>query len=117
MVNEVLIALQFCRGITAHILVPITGHGAVENVHRDIQDAVLRVLVLQDHLVHGALRKGLVEILGSHKVIGIEVALARGKKVQCGKQADAHGSHPFTAITGKGFCVLCLAIGAECPEK
>ena len=98
MVYEVLVTLQFCRGITAYIFVPITGHGTVENIHCYIQDTVLRVPVLKDNLVHGALGEGLVEVLGGHKIIGIEVALSCGKKVYCGKKADAGCGHPLASL-------------------
>ena len=88
MLYEVLVALKLGRGVAAHILVVVGRHGTVENVHREVQHAVLRVFVGLDHLVHGPLNEGLVEVLGSGEMAFVEVPLAGDEQVHQHKDAD-----------------------------
>ena len=117
MVYEVLVTLEFGGGIAAHVLVPVAGHGAVENVNREVQDAVLGILVLEDYLVYGAFGKGLVEVPGRCEVVGVEVALSNHEEVREGKEAYRNCRNPLSAKTGKFLCVSRLPLGKICPQK
>ena len=116
MLNEVLIALQFGRRIAAHILVMIGRNGRVEHVHREVQHPVLRVFIGLDHLVHGALGEGGVEVFGRGEMAGIEVTLSGSKKVHGHQQADADGGYPPSAHAGKCLGLGGLPLGRKGPD-
>ena len=98
MLDEVLVALQLGRGIAADVLVVVGRHGGVKNVHGEVQDTVLRVFIGLDHLVHGALGEGLVEVLGGGEVVGVEVALAYSEEVHQRQGADEHGGQLLASL-------------------
>ena len=95
--NQILIPLQLGRGIPAHILVVIAGHGGVEYVHGEVQYAVLRVIVVQDDLIHRPQGKGFVEVLGGGEMIGVQIAPAHHKEVRGTQHANEHGRQEFPA--------------------
>ena len=114
MLDEILVTLQLGRGITAHTLVVVGGNGGVEHIHREVQYAVLRVVIGQDHLVHGTLGEGLVEVLGRGEMVGVQVALAHGEQVQQHQQADSYRGHLFATQTGEQ---LGGSLGQEGPQE
>ena len=115
--DKVLIPLQLGRRIATHILVVVGGHGGVENVHREVQDAVVGVCIGLYHLVHRALHEGFAEVLGGGEMVRVEVALAGGEKICQDKEADEQNRYPAAPEAGKGLGVLRLPLGREGPEK
>ena len=116
MFDQVLVALQLGRGIAAHALVMVGGDGGVEHVHREIQHAVLRVLVGLDDLVHRTLGEGFAEVLRGGEMVAVEVALAHYEKVHREQEADAGGGHPSAAQPGEGLRVIGLSLGRKAPH-
>ena len=117
MLDEVLVALQLGRGIAAHRLVVVGRYGRVENVHREVQDAVLRVLVGLDNLVHWPLGEGFSEILGRGEMVCVEVALVGDEEVGGAEDANHDGSHPFAPESGELLRVLRLSLRQIGPKE
>ena len=107
--DEILVPLEFRRGVTAHALVVVRGDGGVEHVDAEVQDPVGRIRVGLDHLVHGTLGERFAEVLRGGEMVGVQVAFAGGEKVHRDEGADSHAGDEF-AVTGR-------ILGQKGPEE
>ena len=94
--SEEILEQMFANGMTGM---------RINLVNREVQYAVLRVVIGQNNLVHRPLRKGFVEVLGGGEMIGVKVTLANRKQVDGRECADCDGGYPGAAF------------GAICPQQ
>ena len=100
--NEVLIALHLHRAVAADVLVPIARMGIIEDIDRQVEDAVVESRIGQNRLVHRPFRKLSVEILRRDEVVGVQVALSDGEHVQQHQCGDC-GSCGISSVTYIGI--------------
>ena len=115
MLNQVLIPLELGRGVAAHVLVVVGGHGGIEHIHREVQNTVLRVCIGLYHLIYRARDEGFVKVPRGGEVAGIEVTLAGSKQIGQDKQADKHNRYGAATEAGESLGVLRLPLGQEGP--
>ena len=88
--------------IAAHSLV-IVGRRVIAHVI-DIDYAVMRVFVGQNHLVSGRFLYGLRAIIRLREIIIVEVALVLGPHVAQTEHPEGHAKHPAASKPHTGVC-------------
>ena len=115
--NQVLITLELGRRIAANALVVVRRDRGIEHVYRQIKDAVLRVFIGLNHLIHRPFRKRLVKVLGGCEVVGVKIALACDKEVDGAQKADYHCRYPLASITCKALRIIRLTLRQIGPQQ
>ena len=112
-VDEILVTLHLDRAVSADILVPIARMRIIENIDREVQDAIIEFLVCKNRLIHRSLGELAVEVLRRREVVGIQIPLAHRKHVQKHQCGDGKPCRKSSAIRRCGLPFFRFGIGPK----